>query len=74
MFVIDLMNASSNPFQTQYYQFGPDGVQNISAAVGFGATVSLPHFLDCDDRLVADIKGLNPTEAAHQTFLDIEPQ
>lgn len=70
----DLENATVNPIQAQYYQFGPKGLENVSKVAGFPSFVSQPHFLECDNRLIADVAGMNPNPDIHKTYLDIEPQ
>lgn len=70
----DLQNASTNPFEAQYYQFGPAGVENVSAVAGLPSFVSLPHFLHGQSTLIAGCKGISPKEEVHDTYVDIEPQ
>lgn len=35
--------------------------------------LSLPHFLYAHERYVDTVKGLNPNEEDHYTFVDLEP-
>lgn len=70
----DLQNSTTYPTNAQYYQFGPNGVENTTAATGVPIFVSFPHFLNADPSLQAAIVGLNPSQAEHTTYLDIEPQ
>ena len=44
-----LMNATDNPSNAAYYQFGFDGVENATAPLnGVPMYISKPHFLDAD--------------------------
>lgn len=70
----DMENYTQNPVQAQYYQFGPEGLENLTAATGVPAFVSKPHFLGCDPSLVAAVKGVSPRADIHDTYLDLEPQ
>ncbi len=70
----DLANSTVNPENHQYYGNGPNGLSNLTAASNAPVWVSNPHFLDCDDSLIASFDGLNPNPAIHRTYLDIEPQ
>lgn len=70
----DLQNATMNPEAAYYYQFGPDGVENLTAATGVTSFVSKPHFLDGADSLTAEVEGISPDPAVHETYLDVEPQ
>jgi len=70
----DLENATMNPMQAQYYQFGPKGLENVSKVAGLPSFVSQPHFLECDESLIGAVTGLNPNPLVHKTYLDIEPQ
>ena len=63
-----------NPFQAQYFQFGYKGVENVTKAAGIPCFVSQPHFLEGDNKLISDLKGLSPDPLIHKTYLDIEPQ
>lgn len=67
-------NATINPAQAQYFQFGPKGVENVTLAAGIPCFVSQPHFLEGDPKLVSDVQGLSPNPLIHKTYLDIEPQ
>jgi hypothetical protein len=40
--------------------------------MGVPSFASQPHFLHGDDILVSSVEGLNPEEAVHQTWLDID--
>lgn len=70
----DLENATMNPIQAEYYQFGPKGLENVSKVAGLPSFVSQPHFLECDDSLIAAVQGMNPDPLIHKTYLDVEPQ
>ena len=71
----DLQNASINPENAAYYQFAPYGLLNLTKAGDnlVSLWASKPHFLDGDPRLVSAVSGMSPRDAAHQTFLDVEP-
>lgn len=70
----DLQNATANPENEQYYDFGPSGLLNVSLASGIPSFASKPHFLGGDSSLVAGVEGLAPMRDVHETFIDIEPQ
>jgi hypothetical protein len=40
----DLLNSTMNPASAQYFNFGPSGTENVTAATGLNAWVSQPHF------------------------------
>lgn len=70
----DLENATTNPANAQFYNFGPSGMENTTAAFGIPVFVSFPHFLHGDPRLVAAVEGLQPNEDVHDSVFDVEPQ
>lgn len=70
----DLQNATANPDNKDYYDFGPSGLLNVSLASGVPSFASKPHFLGGDSSLVASVEGLTPMKDAHETYIDIEPQ
>lgn len=46
----------------------------LSGVLGVkGVYISLPHFLHGSDILRENVQGLNPIEAEHMTYLDVEP-
>lgn len=69
----DLLNATANPENAQFYQFGPTGVQNITTATGLPMVLSKPHFLDGAFSLYDSVNGMNPNREIHDTTLDVEP-
>lgn len=70
----DMLNATQNPENAQYYAFGPYGLLNATKASNIPVFISFPHFYLADPSLVAAIEGLNPQKEIHQTYLDVEPQ
>ena len=56
------------------HQDGPEGLWNLTAPLG-GSPVFLskPHFLGAAPALAAAVTGLSPSEADHDTFIDVEP-
>lgn len=70
----DLLNATLNPENAQYYNFAPSGMLNITKATGVPLWASFPHFVDGSPELVAQIRGLQPIHSVHDSYLDIEPQ
>jgi hypothetical protein len=70
----DMLNATANPNNAQFYAYGPSGILNTTAAAGIPVFVSFPHFLHGDASLVAAVEGLNPNEEEHESNLDMEPQ
>lgn len=71
---IDMLNASMNPNNAQYFTFGPMGLLNLTQALNLPCFASFPHFYMGDSRLVAAVGGMNPVQDIHQTVVDIEPQ
>lgn len=71
----DLLNATLYPENAQYYNFdAPSGMENLTAASGVPSWASFPHFLYGDPSLVAAVTGIEPSEAEHASYLDVEPQ
>mmetsp|Transcript_28012 Transcript_28012/g.47086 ORF Transcript_28012/g.47086 Transcript_28012/m.47086 type:complete len:810 (-) Transcript_28012:345-2774(-) len=70
----DMLNATLNEENEQYYNFAPSGMENTTLAVGLPVFVSYPHFLYGDEQLAAAVEGLSPSPAEHDSYLDIEPQ
>eukprot|EP00300_Choanocystis_sp_HF-7_P038730 c5599_g1_i2.p1 GENE.c5599_g1_i2~~c5599_g1_i2.p1 ORF type:complete len:490 (+),score=93.01 c5599_g1_i2:37-1506(+) len=68
----DLKNATNNPGNADYYMLGPDGLMNFTSVAGLPLFVSKPHFLDSDPGLVSSVRGLNPSELVHDTYIDVE--
>ncbi|XP_070848128.1 platelet glycoprotein 4 [Chaetodon trifascialis] len=56
-----------------YRNYTLGGVMDISPCEGRPVYISLPHFLHGSASLREDVQGLNPIEAKHSTFLDVEP-
>ncbi|CAG4997164.1 unnamed protein product [Parnassius apollo] len=51
----------------------PKGLMDLSKCIGAPMYVSLPHFLDCDPKLLEGVKGLNPDVSEHEIAIDFEP-
>jgi hypothetical protein len=68
----DLLNQSEWAPAWQWSNNAPSGMENMTF-FGVPSFVSKPHFLDGDSSLVANVVGLDPQAAIHQTQLDIEP-
>lgn len=50
------------------------GALDVGSCKGVkGVYISLPHFLHGSDILRENVQGLNPIEAEHMTYLDVEP-
>ena len=69
----DMLNSTEYPPNAAYYSNGPMGLLNMTAATGAPAFGSYPHFLNSDPRLLDAVEGLDPSNAAHLTYLDVEP-
>lgn len=67
------MNTESFPSNDGYYQYGPNGLGNLTKTSGFPFFLSKPHFLGGDPSLQASVLGLTPDPSKHDTFLDLEP-
>lgn len=69
----DMLNASVNPENAQYYSLGPSGLLNLTKADNLPVFVSFPHFYMADSRLVEAVEGLSPRKEIHETVVDVEP-
>lgn len=82
----ELENNATNPDNSAYFQFGPSGVVNLTAAfgglskkhrntdtLGMKVFLSKPHFLDADPFYLEHVQGLIPDRAKHDTNIDVEP-
>jgi len=70
----DLENATLNPDNAAYFQFGPNGVINLtSCSQGAPIFVSKPHFLDADPFYLSQLDGLSPDAQLHNTIIAVEP-
>jgi len=76
-FTIDasvFQNATVNPANADYYQFGPRGFANISKIEhGMNVFLSQPHYLHADPAILDEVGGLNPDPAIHDTLVNVEP-
>lgn len=70
----DMLNATMNPANAQYFAFGPMGLLNTTVAGGAPGFVSFPHYLNSDPRLTEAIYGMHPSQERHETYLAMEPQ
>ena len=68
----DMESAANVPSQSDYYQFGVRGLENMSKVAGFPLFASKPHFLDGDISLIENIDGVTPERNLHETFVDYE--
>jgi len=68
-----LLNSEHDPGQANFYQFGYDGLENMTNAAGFPLFASKPHFLDGDPNLIMPLVGISPNPLNHDTFVDVEP-
>jgi len=69
----DLESADVNASQADFFQFGVQGMENMSVAAGFPLFATKPHFLDGDDSLLTGVVGMNPNKEHHDTYVDFEP-
>jgi len=69
----DLLNSTNNPGNADFFMNGPDGLLNLSSALGVPIFMSKPHYLDAEPKIGESIEGLHPSVEAHDTFLDVEP-
>lgn len=81
-----LENATNYPPNKDFYQFGHNGIQNLTNCEkgnnikkiilnifkGVPIFISKPHFLD-GPWYQKRVIGINPNSSIHNTFLDIEP-
>eukprot|EP00002_Diphylleia_rotans_P036437 TRINITY_DN801_c0_g1_i1.p1 TRINITY_DN801_c0_g1~~TRINITY_DN801_c0_g1_i1.p1 ORF type:complete len:497 (-),score=128.50 TRINITY_DN801_c0_g1_i1:589-2079(-) len=68
------LNTTYSKRNEKYFQTGPNGVVNVAiASFNLPVYLSQPHFYACDPLLVDEVKGLNPNQPDHDSFLDIEP-
>jgi hypothetical protein len=68
-----LLSAADAVENTDFNQFGPNGLANLTAMLGAEVFVSKPHFLDGDSSLVAGVDGVGPDRSLHDIFLDVAP-
>lgn len=66
-------NATERPANARFYQWGPSGLLNLTMLFGVDIFISLPHFLNCDQRLVDAVTGLKPDPVVHDLYLGVEP-
>ncbi|XP_060084444.1 lysosome membrane protein 2-like [Ylistrum balloti] len=65
-------NPANDGFCTPLNNCPPSGLYNISVCrKGSPFSVSMPHFLYGDDRLINAIEGMKPDASLHETFIDI---
>jgi hypothetical protein len=67
-------NASTFPYNANYYMFGPRGIQN-GTMIEKGAPIyfSMPHFLGVGKEASDRVTGLVPDMSLHQTFIGVTP-
>ena len=56
----------------KYYQ-SIEGLANMTVDKGIPTFLSKPHFLDASSYLKDSVNGLNPNEAQHDIYIDVEP-
>ncbi|MFX1494651.1 MAG: hypothetical protein ACFFBZ_10255, partial [Promethearchaeota archaeon] len=56
----------------KYYQ-SIEGLANMTIDQGIPTFLSKPHFLDASGHLKDSVTGLNPNEAQHDIYIDVEP-
>jgi hypothetical protein len=68
-------NASINPENEGYgYEYPGNGVHNIGKLTSNSPTyLSLPHFLNAEQKFVDGVGGLAPDENKHDFTLHLEP-
>jgi hypothetical protein len=69
----DMVNASVNPDNAQWFSLGPSGLLNLTKVVNAPSFVSYPHFYLADERLVSALVGVTPYKDIHLSYLDVEP-
>lgn len=68
----ELLNTTQDP---GFYANGPSGVLNITAVAPGHVPlfISKPHFLDADADYLANVSGLHPNRAEHESHVGVEP-
>ena len=67
-------NAQHNEFNNRFYQWGPNGLVNLTTVQqGAPLFTSLPHFLNCDPMLREKVLGLSPNSTKHASWIGVEP-
>merc|ERR1719247_3425106 len=46
---------------------------NLTMVMSADVYISLPHFLNCEQKLVDAVTGLNPDPSVHDNYLAVEP-
>jgi hypothetical protein len=64
----DMWNVTLNPDNDMYFDYGPNGLLNMTRKAGLPFFVSKPHFLDGDERLRNNIIGMHPDPTEHTTW------
>ncbi len=67
-----LASEADNPSNAIYYQT-ITGIANMTSAKGAPVFLSKPHFLGAEGSVLQAISGVNPNEAMHDTFIDVDP-
>jgi hypothetical protein len=69
-----LLNATLNPFNADYYLNKWNGALNMSATFqGIPIFVTKPHMLDAEPAISSSVNGLSPNRDLHDTVIDVEP-
>jgi len=67
-------NATLNPYNCAFSDYGPSGVLNMTALLTAPVFASLPHFYKADPYFIDHVTGMSPPiPEEHDTFLDVEP-
>jgi len=70
---IEKMNQEEYPRNWAFYQYGRNGLFNMSMVMqGMPLFASYAHFYDSDKNLSSRVIGLNPQQDLHETSLDVE--
>jgi len=69
-------NATEHTKNKDYYQFGPTGLINMTAAsYGLKLFISKPHFLDADVNLISNLEGMEaPNRTLHDSVFELHRQ
>ena len=69
----DFDNSTMNPSNDGFYQWGPNGLSNMTVLANMLLFMSKPHFLDSEKSLLDAVDGIQPYREIHDTFLAVEP-
>ena len=69
----DFDNTTMNPANEGFYQYGPNGLSNMTVLANVPLFLSKPHFLDSQQSLLEALDGIQPYKEIHDTYLAVEP-